>query len=143
MKTIKQVKREARYLFQLCRVNGSLDEARVRHVVQRIVKSKRRGRLALATQFERLVKLDRLSRTAEVESVSTLSDDLKANIVGSLQRLYGPAIDTAFLENPNLIGGVRIRVGSDLYDGSIRAGLVALEKRFGSLPPNGSDTESE
>jgi F0F1-type ATP synthase delta subunit len=29
-----------------------------------------------------------------------------------------------------LIGGVRIQVGSDVYDGSILAGLVALENSF-------------
>jgi F0F1-type ATP synthase delta subunit len=29
-----------------------------------------------------------------------------------------------------LIGGVRIQVGSDVYDGSVRAGLAALEKSF-------------
>jgi F-type H+-transporting ATPase subunit delta len=48
----------------------------------------------------------------------------------SLVRLYGPDLSTSFAERPALIGGMRIRVGSDVYDGSIKAGLVALEKAF-------------
>ena len=37
MKTIKQVRREAKHLFRLCLVNGSLDEGRVRQVVQSVL----------------------------------------------------------------------------------------------------------
>ena len=33
-------------------------------------------------------------------------------------------------KNPALIGGVRIRVGSEIFDGSIKAGLARLEARF-------------
>ena len=34
----------------------------------------------------------------------------------------------SFVLNPALIGGMRIQVGSDVYDGSVQAGLAALEK---------------
>jgi F-type H+-transporting ATPase subunit delta len=130
MKTIKQIKREARHLFRLCLVNGTLDEGRVRRVAQGILSSKRRGYLALAHQFERLVKLELLRHTAEVESATPLPPDLRASVEASLVRLYGPEIHTSFAENPSLIGGMRISVGSDVYDGSIKAGLAALEKSF-------------
>ena len=45
-------------------------------------------------------------------------------------RRYGPETSTSFRESPALIGGMRIRVGSDVYDGSVKAGLAALEKSF-------------
>jgi F-type H+-transporting ATPase subunit delta len=32
--------------------------------------------------------------------------------------------------NPALIGGMRIQVSSDVYDGSVRAGLESLQKSF-------------
>jgi F-type H+-transporting ATPase subunit delta len=39
-------------------------------------------------------------------------------------------VSTSFAENPALIGGMRVRVGSDVYDGSVRTALLALEERF-------------
>ena len=138
MKTTKQVRREAKHLFRLCRVNGSLDEGRVRQVLERVLASRRRGFLALANQFERLVRLERFRHTAEVESAAPLTPDLQASVRASLARLYGPEIDATFAENPSLIGGMRVRVGSDVYDGSVRAGLAALERRFEAPGPNGT-----
>ena len=130
MKSTKEIKREAKHLFRLCFVNGSLDEDRVRSVLQGILGSKRRGSLLLAGQFQRLVSLDRLSHTAKVESAVSLPPDLQANVQASLVQAYGPELSTSFEENPTLIGGMRIRVGSDVYDGSIKAGLAALENSF-------------
>lgn len=128
MKTSKQIRREARYLFQLCRENGSLDESRVRQVVQGIVGSKQRGALDLAAQFERLVRLNLYQHTATVESAAPLPLDLQESVQASLARMYGPEIRTSFSHSPALIGGMRIRVGNDLYDGSVKAGLDALEQ---------------
>ena len=130
MKTLKQIKREARHLYRLCRVNGALDEARAVQVVERILTAKRRGYLPLATEFARLVKLDRLEHMARIESATPLPPDLKASVQENLQRVYGPKITMSFAESPPLIGGMRIKVGSDVYDGSVKAGLAALEKAF-------------
>jgi F-type H+-transporting ATPase subunit delta len=41
-------------------------------------------------------------------------------------------VSTSFAENPALIGGMRVKIGSDVYDGSVRAALEALEERFGT-----------
>jgi F-type H+-transporting ATPase subunit delta len=130
MKTIRQIKREARHLFRLCRTNGSLDENRVRRVVQSVLGSKRRGHLALANEFERLVKLEQLEHTATVESAVTLPPELRAKVEASLALVYGPGLHTSFTETPALIGGMRISVASDVYDGSVKAGLAVLEKSF-------------
>ena len=35
-----------------------------------------------------------------------------------------------FDQNPALIGGLRVKVGSDVYDGSIQARLKALAESF-------------
>jgi len=130
MKSTREIKREAKHLFRLCFVNGSLDEDRVRSVLQGILGSKRRGSLPLAGQFQRLVSLDRLRHTAKVESAVSLPPDLQANVQASLVRAYGPELNTSFADNPALIGGMRIRVASDLYDGSVKAELAALENSF-------------
>jgi F-type H+-transporting ATPase subunit delta len=130
MKKSKQVKQEARRLFRLCLVDGSLDEVRVRRVVQAILEAKRRGCYALLSNFLRWVKRDRSRHAAEVESATPLPPDLQANVATGLDRVYGPGLSISFAQDPALIGGMRIRVASDLYDGSVRAGLAALEKRF-------------
>ncbi|MCM3902670.1 MAG: F0F1 ATP synthase subunit delta [Pyrinomonadaceae bacterium] len=130
MKTIRQIKRDARHLFRLCLVNGVLEQDHVRQVVQSVLGAKRRGYLALATEFERLVRLERMRHTATVESATPLSADLQAEVVASLARLNGPGISTSFAVNPALIGGMRIKVASDLYDGSLEGGLAALENSF-------------
>ena len=130
MKTVKQVEREARHLFRLCVVDGSLDEVRVRQVIQGVLGSKRRGYLALANKFERLVRLELFRRTAEVESAAQLPHDVRTNVEASLTRMFGPGLSISFAANPALIGGMRIRAGSDVYDGSVKASLAALEKRF-------------
>lgn len=130
MESTREIKREAKYLFRLCFVNGTLDEDRVRSVLKGILGSKRRGSLPLAGQFQRLVSLDRQKHTAKVESAVSLPPDLRENVKTNLARAYGPQIDTSFADNPTLIGGMRIRVGSDLYDGSVKAELAALENSF-------------
>jgi F-type H+-transporting ATPase subunit delta len=130
MKTGKQTKREAKRLFRLCFVNGLLDESRVRQVAQRIIESGRRAGKALLYHFLYLVKLDCAQHKAEVESAMPLSDDLRARIQADLARQYGPGISMSFAQNPALIGGMRIKVGSDVYDGSVKAGLAELEKSF-------------
>jgi len=130
MKTTKQTKREAVRLFRLCFVNGLLDEGRTRQVVQRVIEAKHRGGLALLTHFQRLVKIEVAQHTAEVESAMPLPADLHESIQAGLTRTYGPGIRASFTHNPGLIGGMRIKVGSDVYDGSVRARLAALEKSF-------------
>jgi F-type H+-transporting ATPase subunit delta len=130
MKANRRVIRTARELFRLCLVNGVLDEGRVRQVVQRIVTSRRRGSLPILSTFQRLVRLDRDRHTAVVESAMPLVGTLREGIQAGLTRAYGPGLEASFEQNPALIGGMRIKVGSDVYDGSVRARLAALEARL-------------
>src|SRR5262245_12001951 len=117
-------------LFRFCLVDGVLDEGRAREVVRQIVATRPRGYLGMLSHFRRLVALDRVQHTAKVESAQSLTAELQASVETDLARLYGPALSTSFATNPLLIGGVRIQVGSDVYDGSVRARLSALERSF-------------
>jgi len=130
MKINKQAKREAKQLFRFCLLNGLLDENRVRNVVQHLVAAERRDCPAILSHFRRLVRLEIVRRTATVESAAPLPPDLQAAIEAGLKRRYGPGLTTVFAHRPALIGGMRIQVGSDVYDGSVRAGLAALEQSF-------------
>jgi len=126
----KQAKREAKQLFRVCLVDGMLDENRVRQVAEQIAAAGHRGGPAVIAHLLRLVRLDRERHTANVESATPLAADLQAAIRASLTQRYGPGLVMAFVERPSLIGGVRIQVGCDVYDGSVSAELAAMEKSF-------------
>jgi F-type H+-transporting ATPase subunit delta len=127
MQSKRQITRTARRLFRLCVVGGALDETRVRKVVERTIASKRRGVTVILSRFERLVRLDRERHTAVVESATPLPDPVRADILASVATVHGAGIETSFADNPALIGGMRVKVGSDVYDGSVRARLDAIE----------------
>src|SRR5581483_2052520 len=121
MVTAKQIEREARQLFRFCMVGGTLDEGRIRVVVQKVIESRRRGYLLLLGRFRRFLKHEYARHTAEIESAIPLPQDLQTRVLTGLTALYGPGLTSLFAQNPALIGGVRIKVGSDVYDGSVRS----------------------
>ena len=130
MQTKAQIRRAAKQLYRSCLVDGLLDERRVHRVVQLVIDNKRRGSMELLSHFQRLIRLDREAHTANVETAVPLTADLKTDIQARLTDLYGPGIDARFTLRPALIGGMRVKVGSDVFDGSVRSGLELLEKGF-------------
>jgi len=130
MKISKRERRQAKQLFLCCQVNGVLDEARVRQTGEILIARKPRGLLAILEHFKRLVALDLAKRSATVESAVTLSEPLKQAVRENLTRRYGPGLNIALRVNPNLLGGLRVQVGSDVYDGSVRVRLAHLQESF-------------
>lgn len=130
MKISKQARRDAKQLFACCRVNGLLEENRVRQALKEVIGKKPRRYVAILSHFHRLVKLDVERRTARVESAVSPSDALRSSVTANLAQRYGSGLNVAFAVNPELIGGLRIKVGSDVYDGSVKARLSALEESF-------------
>jgi F-type H+-transporting ATPase subunit delta len=80
--------------------------------------------------LRRLARSKRVQRLAKIETAVALSGNLKARLQDDLVRIYGPALRISFVQSPALIGGMRITVGSDLYDGSVKGTLAALEGAF-------------
>ena len=127
MKPDPQAARDAVRLFRLSLVDGTPDVGRVRQIVNDLVASKRRRRLAVVDGFMRLLKRDFAARMAEVESAAPLDDSTRATIETGLARRFKRAIATTFAVDPTLIGGVRITTASEVYDDSVKARLSALE----------------
>jgi F-type H+-transporting ATPase subunit delta len=130
MKITKQAQRDARQLFRSCLVNGVLDEGRVRQVISLLGEKKPRGYVAILSRLHRLVKLEIARRSVRVENAVETSPDQVAAIQASLAKVYGPGLSYQYWINPALLGGVRIQVGSDLYDGSVKTRLEKLEQSF-------------
>jgi F-type H+-transporting ATPase subunit delta len=130
MKISKQAQRETRQLFRSCQSNGLLDEKRVRQAVSLLVTQRPRGYVGILSRLQRLVKLDLEQHAASVESAMPLPADLQAEVTDEITRKYGEGVSISFAQNPALIGGLRIQVGSDLYDGSVKMRLQKLEESF-------------
>jgi F-type H+-transporting ATPase subunit delta len=130
MKITKQSRRDAKQLFNTCKAGGLMDESRVRQVINVVIAQKPRGYVGILSHFQRLVKLDLARRAARVESAVPAGDALQEAVKANLGKRYGPGLDVSFAVNPALIGGLRVKVGSDVFDGSVKARLSELEASF-------------
>jgi F-type H+-transporting ATPase subunit delta len=128
MKISKQARREAKSLFRAAHMDGLLDENRARQVVDEVLTTKPRHYVAILSHFQRLLKLDIDRRSASVESVIALDEAQQNDLKSALTKRYGPGLNFTFQQNPALIGGMRIRVGSDVYDGSLQFRLAQLQE---------------
>jgi len=130
MKSGKELNRVAKKLFAACMVDGQLDADSVRKVVRKLIDSKPRGYQAVLHAFWRLVRLEDESNQALVESAVELDSATRAEVVADLEKKYGPQVQAEFAINPALIGGMKIRVGSDVWDGSVKSRLERLDEKF-------------
>ena len=130
MKGNKQSRRGAKQLFKSCHVEGQLAEERVRQAVALVIEKKPRGYFGILQELQRLVKLDVSSRRARVESAVVLTDAQQQNIRESLGRLKDGEVTVEFAENAELIGGMRVKIGDDVFDGSVKTRLAALSESF-------------
>ena len=126
MKTSREAKRIARGLFDLAKPKGQLDRARISTISDTLVAEKPRAYLQILNEFTRLVRLEVTSRHATISSAVPLDAVVTASLEKQLRSQFGADITTEFLTQPELIGGLRIHFGSDVWDGTIRARLETL-----------------
>jgi F-type H+-transporting ATPase subunit delta len=134
MRTGREARRDATRLWRLCLVHGRVDPVRIGLVVDRLIETGGARAAVLLSQVMRLVRLEEAKRAARVESAAPLEAGERKTIEDGLTRRYGRAFETTFAVEPALIGGMRLRAGSDVFDGSIRGRLAALAARFDSDP---------
>lgn len=125
MKITREARRDARKLFRLCLVDGRVDEGRVRAAVQKVAQAKPRGYASLLARFQKLLQIEVEKRTFAVESAVELADK-GASALADLEKKFGKPLATRYAVNPALLGGVLLRVGSHVWDGTVRNRLRAL-----------------
>ena len=111
-------------------MNGQLDEDRARQAVTLLIDKKPRGYFGILQELQRLVKLDVASHTARVESAVALSEAQQQSVSESLSRLKGGEVAVTFAKNNDLIGGMRVKIGNDVFDGSLKTRLSDLSESF-------------
>ncbi len=129
MITSRQARRDAQRLWRLCLVNSQPDASRVRDAVEGLLQSPRAAAPAVLPHFLRLVRVESARRVARVETALALEAADRLAVRNAIVRKYGRSVETSFLVDPSLIGGMRLTVGSRQYDGTIRARLHVIEEQ--------------
>lgn len=130
MKFSKDALRISRQLLKLTLVDGTVDPARARQIVAKVVSGKPRGYLGILTAYGKQIRLELAKRHAVVESAVELVPATQASVTSDLKKKYGDDLTFEFAVDPGLIGGMRVKVGSDVWDGSVRARLQRLADAF-------------
>jgi F-type H+-transporting ATPase subunit delta len=130
MKINREIRKLSKSMLRASFTDSQLDQGKIGSLVQSLAEKKPRHYIAILENYKRLVRLEVEKRHARIESADELSAAVRTQIVSSLQRKYGPDLTTEFVVTPELLGGLRIRVGSDVWDGSVRDRLQRLEENL-------------
>ncbi len=130
MKITKEARQLSRQLFRLSFTDKRLDRGKVSSIVQTVINEKPRHYEGALEAYQRLLRLEVEKRHAVIESATPLSEETGSSIVANLKQKYGDDLTSEFAVNPDLIGGMRIKIGSDVWDGSVRSRLASLQEQL-------------
>jgi len=130
MKINKKIGQLSREMLRASFTDGQIDRGKITSLVQSLIAKKPRRYLDILQYYKRLVRLEIAKRHARIESSTQISPETSARIVENLKKTRGRDLTTEFVINPELLGGVRIRMGSDVWDGSVRDRLERLQKQL-------------
>jgi F-type H+-transporting ATPase subunit delta len=130
MKINKETRQLSKELLRASFIDGRLDNGRIASLVISLIKKKPRNYIKVLESYKRLLRLEVEKRTATIETATEVAPESSAQIVANLKRQYGSDLATRFVVNKELLGGMRIRVGSDVWDSSVRNRLHRLQQQL-------------
>jgi F-type H+-transporting ATPase subunit delta len=130
MKIPREAASTARRAFRMCMDGDRLNDDKLRKVFKKIAASKPRNHQAILHALARLTRIELSSREVVVESSTSLDNATVERVKAGLAAKYGQDLNYEFNVTPDLIGGMRIRVGNDVWDGSVKARLARLTNSF-------------
>lgn len=102
-----------------------------RQLIRLILEKRREDQLpGIAYAFEQLYKIESGLTDVEVFVTSALDDSLSELLKQELQKKTGSKISITLTEDPSLIGGMAVRIGDTVIDGTIKHKLQQLEASF-------------
>ena len=123
----KKTRRFAKDLFKLSLEDGVVSQARVSAVLAWVDRERPRQASRLLREYLRLITIEVDRGLARVEHAGTLEPQALEQIAAAFSQQYGRPIETVATTNPDLIAGLRVRVGCDVYENSIASQLAGLE----------------
>jgi F-type H+-transporting ATPase subunit delta len=130
MKINKEIRQVSRAMLRASFTDGQLDRGKIASLAQSLIAKKPRRYIDILQNYKRLLRLEIEKRHAKIESASELSAHTSSNVVVKLKRKYGDDMTTEFVVDPALLGGMRVRVGSDVWDGTVRNRLERLRQQL-------------
>jgi len=127
MKLNKEIRQLSRKMLQASFTDSQLDPGRITSLVDSVIAEKPRNYIDVLKNYKRLLRLEVEKRHATIETASQVDPAIRSGIVANLKSKYGDDLATEFHVDPQLLGGMRIRVGSDVWDGSVRNRLERLQ----------------
>jgi F-type H+-transporting ATPase subunit delta len=130
MKINKEIRRLSREMLRASFTDGQLDPGRIASLVDSLIARKPRNYIGVLKNYRRLLRIEVEKRRARIETASEVDRETGSTLVANLKKKYGSDLATEFVVNPQLLGGMRIRVGSDVWDGSVRNRLERLQQQL-------------
>lgn len=127
MKLNKEIRQLSRKMVQASFTDGQLDPGRIASLVDSLIKEKPRNYMDVLKNYKRLLRLEVEKRRAVIETASEVDPAMRSDILANLKSKYGNDLSTEFHIDPQLLGGMRIRVGNDVWDSSVRNRLERLQ----------------
>jgi F-type H+-transporting ATPase subunit delta len=122
----KQAQQLAHRLFKLSLVDGLVSPELVAGVLAYVEKHQPANPMMVLKAYHRLIALELAKSRALVEHAGSLGEPVLRSIAAAMTQKYHRPIAAVARPNPALIGGLRVRVGDDVYESSIAGQLAAL-----------------
>jgi F-type H+-transporting ATPase subunit delta len=122
----KQTKLLAKQLFKLSVVNGVVSPEQVAGVLGWVEKTSPRRPVALLKAYHHRIALELAKSRAEVEHAGPVSDASLKQIEAAMTKRYARVVTASAKPNASLLAGLRVRVGSDVYESSVAGQLAKL-----------------
>jgi len=130
MKINKETRQLSKELLRASFTDGRLDSGRIASLVKSLIEKRPRNYIKVLESYKRLLRLEVEKRSATIETATELAPESSAQIVSNLKRKYGSDLAARFVVNQELLGGMRIRVGSDVWDSSVLNRLHRLQQQL-------------
>jgi F-type H+-transporting ATPase subunit delta len=126
MRGDKKTKQLAKQLFKLSLVNGAVSAEQVAGVLGWIEKHSPRHPVALLKHYHHYIAAELAKSQAVVEHAGPVTDAALKLIESAMTQKYQRPVSARAQPNPALLAGLRVRVGSDVYESSVAGQLAAL-----------------
>ena len=101
----------------------------LRNLIAVLIRNGRIGHVSeVAAAYRRILQEQMGIRPAEIVTARELGNDERDQLVAEVAKLAGARIDATFKLDKSILGGTVVRIGSTVYDGSVRGRLERLKE---------------